>query len=394
MGYGEGSYYKQKYRDEERWIYQAYHRDSDGKIFKIRGTGADKKQARERYNKLLFKRAGAERISRRPRGIKLDQAVALWLDEWQAGRKMGNVTREKYRANLNAVIQELKNPPVKAIDVTMVERYMNTLESQGFGNGAIRNRLDGLRTVIKECIKHDLADSNPFDKVGYTKPKPRVAATDNKMADAYKKAIYGMMRWAKANNHEAYLPTLVMTGLGLRASEMLGLEWQCFQGLSRGSNPTVTIKQQLQKKERGEVVRIKPSTKTASIREIPIPETIRNALKQRKKEHRANNNTPDWAENLVFLTPNGTVMTQSRLFKIWESAFKGYWEAEQITGSRQVRPRIHFCRHLFISELQDKGVDLLTIKAIAGHTEKSRVTQDTYVHISQEAKKAAINKIS
>lgn len=387
--YGEGSYYQQRNGSRLVWFYQAYHTDDAGRTFKIRGTGADKKQARERYNKNLTKRLASNK-GRRITGTRLSQAVSLWLDEWAAGRRMAHITREKYRATMESVAADLGDPVLKSINVSAIEGLLEKLETRGVGKSGIANRVRSLNTLFRQCIKHDLLDSNPIDKLDYKMPKSQVAEQDEKMAAAYKRAIEGMMAWAGARGEEIFLPVFIMTRLGLRQSEMLGLEWDSFKGLVRGKNPMVTIDRQLQKSERGEVLHIKKATKTGNERVVPITPEVKKALLKRRSEHRANQNTPEWARDMVFLTQRGRILTQSGLFQLWKDAFEKYWEDEGIKGARRVRPRIHYCRHLFISELQDKGVDLLTIKALAGHSERATTTQDVYIHISDEAKAKAV----
>lgn len=396
--YGEGSYYKQKYRDGERWIYQAYHRDSNGKIYKIRGTGADKKQARERYKNLLAKRlADPERPARESGGINLDQAVGFWLDEWQAGRALQTVTREKYRATMRDVTEFLGGTtPIKAIKLAEIERLFEELERRGIGKSGLWNRKRALTRLFNQCMKHGELEHNIMDQFQMARPATEIRQRDERLFVPATRTLDQILPWLKEQNSELYLPMLVLSTTGLRVSEMLGLEWGCLKNLGSKTpwRAQLRVKQQLEKAEHGvKQPGLKSMTKTGNERIVPINPVLQEALQRRKAEHRANSNTPEWARDLIFLTPTGRVFQQSGLGKIWKPGFEAFWKAKNITGSRRIYFRPHYLRHIFISRLEQHNMDQGTIKLLAGHSEKSRVTLKVYTHGNEEKAAEALREI-
>ena len=59
-------------------------------------------------------------------------------------------------------------------------------------------------------------------------------------------------------------------------------------------------------------------------------------------------------------------------------------------GVRTLTP--HCCRHTYVTQLHAHGIDMTTIKALAGHSRRD-VTEG-YLHISQEALATAANKLN
>ena len=61
-----------------------------------------------------------------------------------------------------------------------------------------------------------------------------------------------------------------------------------------------------------------------------------------------------------------------------------------VEGVRQLTP--HSCRHTYVSQMQGIGVDIDTIRSIAGHVEADMTRH--YLHVQDPVRKDAVTRFS
>lgn len=183
---------------------------------------------------------------------------------------------------------------------------------------------------------------------------------------------------------------LLMMTCGLRASEKLGLEWDCFKHLTGTKLPTVEIRQQLAVNPATKQLFINLDTKTrAGTRIIPLDKRMVEVLNRHKKLQDTWKKSPEWnplkgLENLVFTTPEGKPVRHQTDTKQWRALL----ERHNLPFVRQ-----HAMRHIAISNFVKLGYPLEIIRSIAGH-ESEAITRATYTHLSASSKLKAIEAYS
>jgi integrase len=183
---------------------------------------------------------------------------------------------------------------------------------------------------------------------------------------------------------------LLMISFGLRASEKLGIEWDCFKHLTGRGLPTLEIKQQLAIDPKTKKMFINPDTKTrAGRRIIPLDKRMVEVLLRYKKVQDSWKASPDWnppkgLENLVFTTQEGMPIRHQTDTKQWRALL----ENNKLPWIRQ-----HAMRHIAISNMVKLGYPIEIIRSIAGH-ESEAITRATYTHLSASSKLTAIESYS
>lgn len=106
---------------------------------------------------------------------------------------------------------------------------------------------------------------------------------------------------------------------------------------------------------------------------MPINSNIESILKDQIKIHKLeeiNNNMLFWnTRTNTYITPNEINSYLSRINK-------KYNISDRLTS--------HMLRHTYITRLHEKGIDTLVIQKIVGHVENSKITNNTYVTLTDE----------
>lgn len=106
---------------------------------------------------------------------------------------------------------------------------------------------------------------------------------------------------------------------------------------------------------------------------MPISSNIESILKDQIKIHKLeeiDNNMLFWnTRTNTYITPNEINSYLSRINK-------KYNISDRLTS--------HMLRHTYITRLHEKGIDTLVIQKIVGHVENSKITNNTYVTLTDE----------
>lgn len=171
------------------------------------------------------------------------------------------------------------------------------------------------------------------------------------------------------------LGVLITLYTGLRIGEVCALRWEDIDF----SSEIITVKSTISRvssdsKERKTKLVVDTPKTTSSIRKIPIPEAICEAIKA-EREHSLSEFVI--SENKSFLSP-----------RTYEYRFHRILEDCSITPVNY-----HALRHTFATRCVEVGVDIKTLSEILGHASVS-ITLNTYVHPSMDLKRLQINKLS
>lgn len=178
-----------------------------------------------------------------------------------------------------------------------------------------------------------------------------------------------------AKSHRLYAAFYLVMATGLRRGELLAVRWQDID-FDIGM---LSIKQSLSHKDR-EFVFSKPKT-NKGIRQLALSADVLDELREHKKrqdaEYKFLGFIPD--HDLVFISEVGTPIVPRNFQRTWTIL-------KRDTGVTNIR--LHDLRHLHVSFLVQKGVDLRTIADRVGHTNPS-FTLDTYSHMLEGQRRAA-----
>lgn len=121
------------------------------------------------------------------------------------------------------------------------------------------------------------------------------------------------------------------------------------------------------------VLKMTPKT-DAGFREIPIPEKAREYI-----------DVDNMPSGLLISDDNGQPLTYSPVVDRWRHLItSALGEDTEIT--------MHYLRHNYCTMLFEQGVDILTVKALAGHND-IKTTLEIYTHYTEQLKKKATKKV-
>ena len=169
---------------------------------------------------------------------------------------------------------------------------------------------------------------------------------------------------------------------GLRVGELIGLRWKNVDFKNRRIYVEEQIVQALDRDDIGKngAPKLKPmlqdDTKTSRPRYVPLSKTALTYLTAMKPKD---------------VDPDNFVVNNSRKLLRSTNIANGYRRICQRAGIENPLG-IHTLRHTFASMLIRKDVDIKAVSEMLGHTNVS-FTYNTYVHLIEEQKNIAVNKL-
>lgn len=243
-------------------------------------------------------------------------------------------------ANAEDVIEILYDPPLKSLTQAHVGRLKSKLLDRGLKPSTVNRKLSALSKLLKVAVEHGA--SVPTLRLKHLKePQHRI-------------------RWFTVEEETAILSWLIENGetdgadfvqllieTGLRLGEMLALSWdKVFLQPTEGGRPYILVWR----------------SKTSRESKVPLTETAQDILRHRQESADGGLVWPGWDHR--------------RVEDLWNRLRDG------LGIDREKDPQFvpHACRHTFCSRLVQRGVPLVTVKELAGHS--SIATTMRYSHLA------------
>jgi integrase len=280
------------------------------------------------------------------RGAPTFEAVSEKYLELVSVHKRGHHVERYILRTLNAFFGKLRIVDIGAEDA---EKY-KTRRSWSVRPATVARELTLVRHVMTKAIEWGLIIDNPFRGVRNLSVPKRV---ERVLAPEEESRLVA----ACAKVRSRFLKPLIILAIytGLRRSELLGLEWARID---------------LAKK----TIRIINAKSTAGDRVIPMNVTVHSVLSEIAH-----------TKNSEFVFPSNRNTGQRFL-----DLKKGFKKALRLANISDGL-RWHDLRHTFASRLVERGVDIITVSKLMGH---SKITMTArYAHSLDDAKIAAVSKL-
>lgn len=364
------------------------------------GTKANKKQYKYLYastEKELDKKV-YELKARLGKGLDLSaerDTFGYWGERWLKLKKI-EVSSKRYVSYVGRFanlipIHDISIVKLKAADIQDIIIECADKPSERTGKPYSKHTLTEIRNTAKQiinlAIENRVLDYNCASAVKI--PKTATAASTRRALTSEEQ------QWITDTPHRAQTAAMIMMYSGLRRGELLALTWQDIDVSAR----TITVSKSV------EMIKGRPRIKTggkteSATRIVYIPVKLANYLS-------------DLPHSIGLVCPSakGTPMTDTGWKRLWESYLAdlnlkyGKWEScLQTNGETPVKfapkkapfiiPRItpHWLRHTFITMLYMAGVDVLTAKEQAGHSD-IKTTMAIYTHLDEKYKKKNVQKL-
>ena len=338
--------------------YYAY--DENGKRMNGRSTGQTTlTAARLMCNRLL--KAGALVPKRGYVPTFAEYAVNWW--DWE---KCEYLKKRRKRANLTqnytdhakrimdkVLLPHFGNMRMDKITLEIVEAFLDTLIGKGYRNNTINGYFNTLKTMLIEAEERKVIEKNPIQKLGrLVKNRKEIRIITQ---EEFKKLFVD--DWRKVWNDDlvAYAANKLAALTGMRCSEVLGLKgcyvfdehiFLCMQYDKYGYRPT----------------------KTKDKRNIPLPASMINELKELKKLN---------GDGFIFSNnQGGKPVHRLTMYNNYHSALERIGISKEEIKDRKLH--LHAWRHFFNTELLKGGLTVTQTQAITGH--KSQEMTENYCH--------------
>lgn len=324
-----------------------------------------------------------------------------YIEYWLINFKLRTIEPSSYdkleRTYNNQIKNTIGNKIMGDITTKDIQELINMYASpkdktKGLSKSSLKKILQLLNQCYKNAIKEMKIEKNPCDNVYIpndlfidVKTKEQFSLSDTALAEFKNIAL----RKTKNGNYKYFdgLYLLVLLNTGMRAGELLALEWNDVDF----HNKTIHINKIVQNKivdrtskEHIRVDRIKNGSKTrAGNRYIPINESTISYLNEIKSQHKLYKIDTKY----VCSTSVGTRQTHRNLLRSLKTI---------IEKSPKVIPQetsLHTLRHTFGSKLIRSKIDVSVVSKLMGHSNIT-VTYNKYIHVLQEETAKAMNLIT
>ncbi len=244
---------------------------------------------------------------------------------------------------------------IKNIDIRIVESFIHSIYNRSETASNLYHRT--LKAAFSKAGDWGYIKQNPFRLVKLLKVSKPFPVFINETE----------LQLILNNTNESYLRIIFLTAFysGMRLGEILNLEWESIN--FRDKIITVQNKDSF-------------NTKNRKDRIIPMNEILFNSLQSIKPKIITLNNTES---NYIFYRMKGIKLNEDYVSKRFKKAVR----------KAKLNDKIHFhsLRHSFASLLAQRGVSLLIIKELLGHS-SLRVTE-IYSHLQQKNLSNAVQQL-
>ena len=359
---------KHKGRGGKKAGWRALYRDNDGKQ---RSKSFDRKADAAKF----LATVEADKL----RGTYIDpRAGQITLNEyaetWMAAQVWRDSTRAMARTTLDKHIgPALGNRQLATITRTDVQGFVSTLGAKGLAPGTIKAIYTRLVSILTAAVHDGKIIRSPAIKIQLPKPI-KTAASQVLALD-----LDDVRNIAEAAPpHMTAFVWLIATA-GLRPGEAAGLTVERVNFLEK----TIDVDRQMVTPSKGPA-HLAPTKTTASVRTVPINDSMVAELNRHMLDHRPVEIDP--GATLIFTNSKGRPLRRNNLQMVWVEMRTALALPAEARGW-------HSLRHTYASALLHAGLSVKTVQARLGHASATE-TLEVYSHLwpdSEDDTRAAID---
>lgn len=308
-----------------------------------------------------------------------------WAEQWLRLKQL-EVSWKRYTAYKGNIdkLEPLFDRSLSKLRPVDFQMLFNNLHKEGLSVATLSNCRCAARQVYALAIANRVTDFDPLSAVHLPKepaaPKRRALTAEER-------------QWIIDTPHRAQTAAMLMTFAGLRRGEMIALTWADVDLAAK----TISVRRTAEQTSGGMV--IKEGAKSESgVRVIDIPDILVEHLSREEA-----------VCDFVVHTVKNTMLTETGWKRLWNSylaelnfKYGDFPENYKKPKSRFAPEKIpfviprftaHWLRHTYITLLYLSGVDVMTAKELAGHSEIS-TTLEIYTHLDHEYKRNQLDKLN
>lgn len=312
-------------------------------------------------------------------GFNVSKRMSLdaWYNQWIQVVKKSSVSKDTlkiYSTNYkNHIKEKLGSYSLESIMPIHCQELLNGLHEKGYSSSVICTNRVILNGLFETAIENHLLRMNPITKsvkqgteLNQTKESRVLTREEQKLfMDACRKYRY----------YDFYALALQT---GMRASELIGLTWECVDF----ANHTITINKQL-KYDSDKNEWYFSATKNKKTRVIPMTKQAYHILMDVKQYTRYSKVKNIKFRDLVFINSRGN------------PTFPDNYDRQITTLCKKIGMEhfsLHTFRHTFATRCVEAGIKPKSLQIILGHS-KIQTTMNIYAHVLEEEKVVEIQKL-
>jgi integrase len=282
-------------------------------------------------------------------------------------------TLAHYRYQIDRyLVPDLGSKRLGRLTAREVRLYFDGLRKKGVGARTIQYVHSTLRAALEDAVREEILPKNVAKLVRV--PRPPKKEREPLGVDEVRTLL------KSARDHRLYAMFVVFAVLGMRRSEVLGLQWKDVDL----DKELLHVRRGLQRID-GEL-RLIPTKTIRSRRAIPLPPMVARDLRRHREVQAAERASlgKKWPDlGYVFTTPIGTPIDPSNCSHMVQKQC-------QVAGLPVVR--LHDFRHGCVSVLLSLGVPPRTTMEIVGHS-TLEMTMTVYGHVTLDDKRDAMRRL-
>ena len=318
----------------------------------------------------------------------LSQAMYSWL--WDIERRSGNKssTFERYEGIYRNYIRNANIGLLKLSDIKKlaIQKYYNYLQDEGKSYSQIKNLHKLLNKFFNYAESEGYVIKNPCKGLKIQKDDEDEIEEEDKVIETFSQNEIKILTERLGHSKLKYI---IMFALftGCRQGEILALEEKDIKNnIIKISKTLRNVKVYDSEKEHHyELKATKPKTRT-SRREIPVPDILKPELKKLKKlatEEKLKLGALYNENKLLFPSQTGTYIDAKNLQRSWKRALDKYDIPYR---------KFHALRHTYATALFEKGVNIVTVSKLLGHS--TIKTTEIYTHVLENVKKEEVQVLN
>lgn len=306
-----------------------------------------------------------------------------WLYNVQLkNKKMSTINRYEGVYDIYVKSSILTNMKVKNLKIIDIQKFYNSLESEGVTS----NTISMIHRIMKPFLKYLYINGFTVKDLGATGvlKLPKIIKKDKKISVLTLEEQSQFIHSLFESDDSDKLIYLFAIGTGLRIGELLALTW------SDINNEMVTVNKNIKNIKidgKWKLLRQDTPKTEKSNRDVPIPIDLLKQLDQYKLNQdllksKAGSLYSD--NNIIFSTDYGKYTDPGNLNKRFQRALK----------RAKIEPiKFHSLRHTYATRLFERDVQAKVVSELLGHSNIA-TTLNTYTWVLESKKKEAINAIN
>ena len=359
-------------KSRNRWVVEYYIISSKTQEEKLtRKSFINEKEAKDYFCSIQCQKGNELFIKNN--GIPLNELMRANLKRKFDMNLLGETQFSRVTKTIEKLEQnELFHRKIEDLTSEEIQRYLNSLK-ENYSNSYIKKIYEQISQAFNFAINRGYIIRNPLMDV--VKPKSMKKDKVVRAMEIEEQQKFTEYLESKTIKEEPYKNVfLIQMFMGLRVGEALALRYGDIDLRKNIINVNKTLT-----KDKNEHVIMGDTTKTyAGIREVPIPEFIRDSIIEQMV---IAENNPD---KQLFISNNGKLIDGKNVNRILKERLSKLG-IEGITT--------HSLRHTYGTRCVEAGMRAVALQRLMGHTDVS-VTLNTYTSVFNKYKESELEKVN